>query len=251
MRTIALQLYTVRHALERNPEETLCRVREAGYTAVETAPLPPSLTTRQLSQLLRGTGLRVIAAHCDLPLGERRSEVLAEAAQLGAPRLIWHGWPRDPDCNSLDGYRRLAERYTDAAEAARAHGLQFGLHNHWWEFEALDGLSPYHLLHQLLPPEIFFELDVYWAQTASQNPLQIMRDLGARLAMLHLKDGPATHGRPMMALGEGLVDIASILRATPNHVDGVVELDECATDPLEAARRSFDYLTRAMLAAIR
>ena len=242
MRTFALQLYTVRHALARDPEGTLRGVCEAGYRAVETAPLPPEIPVRRMGELLRSFGLTVTAAHADLPLGECRSEVLHTLAELGATRLIWHGWPRDPECASLEGFRRLADRYTEAAAVAKANGLSFGLHNHWWEYEPLEEVLPYRFLHDTLPPEIFFELDVYWVRTAGKDPVDIVRELGPRITMLHLKDGPAVHGQPMTALGQGEVDIPAILRATDPGVTGVVELDECATDPLEAARESLRFL---------
>lgn len=242
MRTAALQLYTVRHALAQDPEGTLRSVCEAGYRVVETAPLPPEISVRRMGRMLREFGLTVTAAHADLPLGQHQSEVLDSLAELGARRLIWHGWPRDPECGSLEGFRRLADRYAEAAAVAKANGLSFGLHNHWWEYEPLEGVSPFRFLHATLPPEIFFELDVYWAQTAGKDPVDIVRELGPRVTMLHLKDGPAVHGQPMTALGQGEVDIQAILRATDPGVTGVVELDECATDPLEAARESLRFL---------
>ena len=46
----------------------------------------------------------------------------------------------------------------------------------------------------------------------------------------------------MTALGRGVLDIPRILRALTHPVDWVIELDECATDPLEAARESLAYL---------
>lgn len=245
MKIVALQLYTVRHALARNPGETLRQVRAAGYQAVETAPLPPELSPRTMGALLRDLGLSVTAAHSELPLGERRAEVLDAAAELGATRLIWHGWPRDPECDSLEGYRRLADRYAEASRVAQDHGLRFGLHNHWWEYERREEVYPYQLLHQILPPEIFFELDVYWAHTAGLDPVRIVDELGSRVSMLHLKDGPAVHGQPMTALGEGAVDIAAVVRAVQPSADLVVELDECATDPMDAARRSLQFLLQA------
>ncbi len=245
MRTVALQLYTVRHALAQDPAETLRQVHDAGYRAVETAPLPPELTPRQLGILLRDLGLSVTAMHGDLPLGDRRAEVLDAAAELGAPRLIWHGWPRDPACDSLEGYRRLAERYAEAFLVAQEHGLQFGLHNHWWEYEPIDGRYPYQLLHQLLVPDLFFELDVYWVQAAGLDPVRIVHELGSRITMLHLKDGPAVHGQPMTPLGEGVVAIPAIIQAALPSADLVVEVDECAIHPMDAARRSLQFLLRA------
>jgi sugar phosphate isomerase/epimerase len=144
----------------------------------------------------------------------------------------------------------LAERYAEAAAVAHEHGLRFGLHNHWWECELIEGCYPYQLLHELLPAEVFFELDVYWARTAGLDPARIVTELGPRVAMLHLKDGPAVPGQPMTALGDGVVDLPAIIRAAQRSADLVVELDECATDPMDAARRSLQYLT-ALLGSVR
>lgn len=242
MSPIALQLYTVRHALAADPSATLRRIREAGYEWVETAPLPPDLSTPHLASLLRDHGLSVSSVHCDLPLGDRQNQILDDAERLGTHRIIWHGWPKDPNCESIEGLEMLLNRYTAAALAAKTRGLQFGLHNHWWEFEPIQGIYPYQWMHRQLPEEVFFQLDVYWVQTASMDPVQILKELGDRVRMLHLKDGPAIHAQPMTALGDGVVDIRALIHSPQDTWAWVVELDECATDPMEAARRSLNFL---------
>lgn len=83
---------------------------------------------------------------------------------------------------------------------------------------------------------------MYWAQTAGADPAAVLAALGQRVCSIHWKDGPCVHGRPMTALGEGKVDVPRILRALTHPADWVIELDECATDPLEAAWQSRVYL---------
>ena len=73
MSSIALQLYTVRQALADDPEQTLRRVKAAGYAEVEAAPPSPELNADALAGMLRSVDLRVVAAHADLPLGKRRA----------------------------------------------------------------------------------------------------------------------------------------------------------------------------------
>jgi len=71
----------------------------------------------------------------------------------------------------------------------------------------------------------------------------VARDLGDRLRFLHVKDGPATTPEaPMVAVGQGRLDIPAILRANPSVVWHIVELDRCATDLLTALRDSHAYL---------
>jgi sugar phosphate isomerase/epimerase len=156
--------------------------------------------------------------------------------------VIWHGWPRDVRFDSPAGVRELVAECNAAGALARDHGLAFGVHNHWWEFEPLGGDGPIRLLHEGLSPDVFWQLDVYWAQTAGADPAAVLAELGQRVRSVHWKDGPCAHGRPMTALGEGKVDVRRILRALTHPADWVIELDECATDPLEAARRSRVYL---------
>jgi sugar phosphate isomerase/epimerase len=74
------------------------------------------------------------------------------------------------------------------------------------------------------------------------HPAAALAKLTPRIGSLHLKDGPAVHGEPTTALGRGAVDIPRILRALTCPADWVIELDECAGDPLEVARESLACL---------
>ena len=240
--TAALQLWTVRDAFAADADGALSRVKAAGFSAVELAPLPPGLKPTRLAELLARHGLAVLSIHCDLPTPETIGPWSRLSRACLCSKLIWHGWPRDPRFDSPTGVRDLAAACNAAGALARDHGLAFGMHNHWWEFEALGGDRPIRLLHEALHPDVFWQLDVYWAQTAGADPAAVVAELGGRLRSIHWKDGPCVHGEPMTALGRGKVDIPRILRAIPRPVDWVIELDECATDPLEAARQSRVYL---------
>jgi sugar phosphate isomerase/epimerase len=251
---VALQLWTIREALATDPRAALARVRAAGFDAVELAPLPESLTADALAELLRAESLAMRSLHAELPLGNARQRVLELVERFQCRRLIWHGWPRDPRHDCPAGLRSLLEDYQRAAEWARREGLEFGLHNHWWEFEVTDGVTLLERLIRELPAEVFVQLDVYWTQVAGQDPLAWVERLGPRLRSLHLKDGPAQHGLPMTPLGSGVVDIRSLVARTVvpaggvspaaqnPSVDWVIELDECAGDALDAAHESLGYL---------
>jgi sugar phosphate isomerase/epimerase len=246
---IALQLYTIRRELETNPERALEQVKAMSVDAVEIAPLQNGLSAGHLSKLLRSLELKAIAIHCALPVGEQTSEVVDLANEFGCSRVIWHGWPRAAAFDTVDGVHRLVEQCNEAAANAREHGLELGLHNHWWEFERLDGRFPYQLILNELNPEVFFEIDTYWIRAAGLNPADILRELGERVALLHVKDGSARKGEPMTAVGDGVMDFPTILKATSPTVQWlVVELDECGTSIWEAIQRSFEYLRDLRLA---
>ena len=64
---VALQLWTVRDAFAADADRALARVKAAGFSAVELAPLPPGLTPARLAELLARHGLAVVSIHGDLP----------------------------------------------------------------------------------------------------------------------------------------------------------------------------------------
>jgi sugar phosphate isomerase/epimerase len=239
---VALQLWTVRDALAADADRALAAVKAAGFAAVELAPLPPGLTTSRLAELLARHGLAVVSVHCELPTPESIGHLSSLARACRCEKLVWHGWPRDPRFDRLAGVRDLAAACNAAGRLARDHGLALGVHNHWWEFEPLEGDRPIRLLHEHLHPGVFWQLDVYWAQTAGADPAGVVAELGSRVRSIHWKDGPCVHGRPMTALGRGEVEVPRVIRSLTHSADPVIELDECATDPLEAARQGRVYL---------
>ena len=243
---IALQLWTIRDEIAADVDRALARVKSAGFAAVEVAPLPEGLMPGRLAECLDRHGLTVVSIHGDRPDAANIDGWTQLAAACRCKKLIWHGWPRDPRFDDADGLRELIADCNAAGAVARDHGLVFGMHNHWWEFEPVGGEPAIRRIHRELPPEIFWQLDVYWARTAGADPAGVLAELGPRIGSIHWKDGPAVHGQPMTALGRGVVDIPRILRTLTQPVDWIIELDECATDPLEAARQGLAYLDRAV-----
>jgi sugar phosphate isomerase/epimerase len=238
----ALQLYSVRQQLAEDFRGTLQRIHEIGYRAVEVYPFPEHVPLNSAAELLREIGLEVVAIHADLPGGGASALAFDSASALNCNRIIWHGWPRPTEYDSISGIYRLAERYNGAFLEARELGLRLGLHNHWWEFEVVEGELPFTILNRTIDKGVFWELDTYWIRTAGLDPSLIISELGDRVELLHLKDGPCVHGEPMSALGDGVMDFVGILQRSSPNVDLVVELDECATDIFQAVDRSLRYL---------
>lgn len=239
---LAVQLYTLREHLARNFEDGLRRVAALGYAGVETAG-QYGASPAQARRLLDDLGLAVCGAHLPLPLGPERNRVIETAQALGARRLVC-GWLPPERFATLDGVRAVCDEINTASQAAQAHGLTLGYHNHWFEHDhVLDGRPPHAWLAEWLAPEVFFEVDVYWVRTAGGDPAAVVRDLGARAPLLHYKDGPAVPDAPMTAVGAGALDFAAIAAASAAAEWLVVELDQCAGDVFTAVADSYRYLT--------
>jgi sugar phosphate isomerase/epimerase len=193
--TISLQLYTIRNQLVEDPELALQKVKSIGIDWVEIAPLSDRVPAARLSQALQSCGLKPVAIHSELPIGDGLGRTTQLADDFNCRTIIWHGWPRDPDFDSNDGVDRLINLYNEAQVNLEHHGLEFGLHNHWWEFEPIKGQLPYRRMVERLNPGIFFEVDTYWVRTAGFDPSKVLAELGGRVKFLHMKDGPGEQGK--------------------------------------------------------
>lgn len=238
---IALQLYTLRDLLAQDYEGTIRKVAEMGYTGVETANMFGG-SAAAAAKLFAELGLTVTSAHSPLPLGDQKQEVIDTIGALGCQRLI-QAWQPPELFQSLDGIRKVCDSLNEASAVAKANGFQVGYHNHWFEFELLENRTAFDIMLDHLDTNVFLEVDVYWVRTAGQNPAEVVRRLGSRAPLLHIKDGPCQIDAPMTALGEGIVDIPGVVAAGAGETEWlIVELDQCATDMLEAVSKSYQYL---------
>jgi sugar phosphate isomerase/epimerase len=244
---IALQLYTVRDQLAQDYVGTLRKIAEMGYVGVETANMfgeSPASAAKLFGEL----GLTVSSAHSALPLGDKKQVVLDTLGTLGCKRLIL-AWQPPELFKTEDGIKQVCDLLNEGATVAKANGLSLGYHNHWAEYGMVNGRLATDIMLDRLSPEVFLEVDVYWAQTAGQNPAEVVRRLGSRAPLLHIKDGPCQIEPPMTALGEGVVDVPAVVGAGAGSTEWlVVELDRCATDMLEAVGKSYQYLVGKGLA---
>ena len=243
---IAIQLYTVRELTKDDFAGVVRRIADIGYVGVEPAGFPGT-TPAAAGELFRKLGLAVPSAHTKLPLGDDKSEVLETMAAIGCTRIV--SGKGAEDFKTLDSIRRVCDLFNEASAVAQANGLAVGYHNHWWEFEAVEGHMPYQVMLEHLDPSVFLQVDTYWVRTAGHDPVSVLKELGARAPLLHIKDGPAVQGQPMVAAGEGVMDFPAIIKASEATTEWlIVELDQCATDMMAAVEKSYTYLVGEGLA---
>ena len=207
---------------------------------------------------MKDAGLAVSSAHVELPIGDKKSAMLEIAETFNCTKMIWHGWPEDKRYSTLEGTKELVDIYNEANHFAKSNGLQFGLHNHWWEYRnKVDGRYVYQVLLDSVEPDIFFEIDTYWVKVAGHDPAKIVGEFGKRAPLLHIKDGPAKwndslpkdNPEPMVAVGKGTQNFPAIVNAANGNTEWmIVEMDVTATDVFAAIRDSYNYLVKNGLA---
>lgn len=239
---IAVQLYSVREAAAKDLVGVLEQIAAIGYAGVELAGLHGN-EPGKVRKILDELGMVVSSAHVPLATPESINEVVETAGALGYKSVITGKGPET--FKSLDLVKAAAEECASAAELLKSHGLQLVYHNHWWEMDRLDGRSGLDILLELAA-DLKVQIDVYWASNFGVVDVPaLVGKYAGRLPIIHLKDGPLLKGRPQTAVGSGKMDIPACVEATdPNVLEWlVVELDDCATDMMEAVRESHRYLT--------
>ncbi len=214
-----------------------------GYAGVETSGIPGEapVSTADAARIFSDLGLPVTSLHTQPPIGDAAQAIIEAAHALNAPCIVTGKGPAD--YASLDAIKRTCELLNRANEVVRAAGLAFAVHNHWWEFIQVEGRYVYEAMLDYLDPTVGFQLDTYWIQTAGVDPATVVRRMGARSPLLHIKDGPCVQGQPMTAVGDGVVNVPAIVQAGAPHTQWlIVEIDRCATDMYDAVARSARYL---------
>ena len=238
---IGLQLYTVRDVLAHDFEGTLARVAEIGYRDVEFAGYFGH-GPREVRAALDRHGLVAPAAHVPIELlGTNWTGALEDAHVIGHHFLVV-AWIPAEQRRTLDDYKRTAQLFNRAGEAARAAGLEFAYHNHDFEFAPLAGTRPYDvLLAECDPARVRFEMDLFWITKGGGDPLAYFAAHRGRFPMVHVKDMKA--GGEMTEVGSGVIAWKEILarRAQAGIEHCFVEHDQPA-DPFVSIRASFEYL---------
>ncbi|KPK83628.1 MAG: hypothetical protein AMJ81_07735 [Phycisphaerae bacterium SM23_33] len=241
MKPISLQLYSLREQAKKDFVGVLRTVAEIGYAGVEPAGLH-GMKPKEVRKVLDDLELACCSTHGAMPGKDTVNQRVDEAATLGTDMIISGLGPGD--FKTADARKASIDRLQAAAALVGEAGMRFGYHNHWWEFEKVDGQTAYDILLQRVP-DMFSQLDVYWAANfGAVDVLQVIKAHAARIPMLHVKDGPLVKGQPHTAVGKGKMDIPAVVNAADPKVLRwlVVELDECATDMTQAVRESYEYL---------
>ncbi|MFK4872839.1 sugar phosphate isomerase/epimerase family protein [Novosphingobium sp. ZW T3_23] len=245
IRSIGLQLYTVRELFSADPVATLEKVAKVGYREVEFGgggydTMDHALLRKTMDRL----GLKAPSIHVGYDaLLDKFDASVAMAKTLGAETVVLP--------YMVDKYRNAAA--WDAAlvninrfgEQLKAAGLGFAYHNHDFEFTVKpDGVSLFDRLVKACNPALVkIELDLYWAIHAGQDPQALIRSLAGRIYAYHVKDMKAD--RSMTSVGAGTIDFASIFKL--NGLAGVrhfyVENDQSPAPYLPDITKSFETLS--------
>lgn len=247
---ISVQLYTLRDETAADMPGTLKKLKDIGYTAVETAGYGSLKSAKEMARAVRDAGLIISGAHVAIENLETDLEnTLDEQAQLGNADVIvpYLGDGR----RNKAGYLALAASLNKIGAACVKRQMTLSYHNHDFEFELYDNMAGLDLIWENSDPKLVFcELDCYWARRASVDPVAYIRMLGGRVKFLHLKDMEPTE-KKFAPVGTGVIDFNSISSAGSKAgvKYGVVEQDVCyGMTPFQSVETSLRNLRKMGIA---
>ncbi len=245
---IGLQLYSVRKQAQADLAGVLAKVKQIGYEEVETYWNLYSRPAPELRRMIADAGLRLPSGHFDYEKVESSFEY---AHNLGLRYMVCPMLPTKMQNTSLDPFKQAAEKFNQWGEQAQKANLRFAFHNHNYEFQKFGNTTGFEtLVAQTDPKLVWFEMDCYWVTQAGSDPVTLMKSLGSRVRMLHIKDrvgGVATSQKLETAaehfteVGTGRIDFKAIAAAA--RAIGVehyfVEQDEISKPVYESLATSF------------
>jgi len=251
-RPLGAQLYTVRQEAAHDLPAVLEAVRKIGYTEVETYWDIYGHPAAELRRMINDHGLKVPSGHFNYDGLETKFDY---AKSLGVQYVIC---PMLPESMwfTLDGYKRAADQFNIWGEKIHQVGMQFGFHNHNYEFRRFGDTTGFEtMMNRCDPKFVCIEMDCYWITQAGGDVLQMFQLYGNRIKLLHLearkrgfptsqaKDAAAEH---FTEVGAGTIHWQEILAAAEKN--GVkhlyVERDSGDLPAMESLRISYQNLQK-------
>ncbi len=246
---IGLQLYTLRDVLPGNPKGILKQVADMGYKQIESYEGNRGffwgMTNTEFKNYMDELGMTIVSSHCNMDQDFERKA--SEAGAIGMKYLLCPAIGRQ---NTLDDYKRIAEKFNQRGETCRKAGLKFGYHNHDYSFVLQDGQYPQDILMQNTDKNtVDYEMDMYWVVTAGQDPLTWFKKYPGRFTLGHVKDrrkgASLDQHDESVNIGQGSIDYATLLPEARKYglQYYIVEQEKYeGTTPLAAAKADADYL---------
>ena len=258
---LSVQLFSVRDYAAQDFKATLKRIADIGFVGVEPAGFF-DLRPTEFKKIVDDLGLKIFSSHSPWVRGEYIGEVMEIADILGLKRVVCGFGPAD--FADMEAIKRTTETVNKAQAKLEQNGFELFQHNHYWEFERIDGKFKYEIFAELCP-KVKFQLDCFWSTNKGrEDAVSILRQFAERTILLHMKDGVCRQEAKnagmvnglidmkvdLLPLGDGDLPIPQLIQAMPEQIETViVELDYCnSVEMFTALQKSYDYMVGNKLA---
>lgn len=220
---VAVQLYCVRDEMMADPLGSLTKLAKMGYTHVEHANYVDhkfyGWTATEFKKVLGDLGLKMPSGHTVLGKDHWDSTTgdftdawkkTVEDAALLEQQFVVSPWLDDSLRQTYDDLLRFMEVFNKCGELCQKSGMQFGYHNHDFEFSAtLNGEKVFDLIMKNTDADkVVMQLDMGNMYIAGALAKDVIGQYPGRYGTIHVKDMIKTsegEGFESTILGSGLV----------------------------------------------
>lgn len=221
-----IQLFSLRKYLkdEKGYEQVFARSKAMGAQVVQLSggkPVAPEF----IKSLVDKYDLPVCITHDKFErLQNDLDGLVAEHKIYGCNRMGIGMMPKQFRTGKIEDIDKFIEFLNNTAQKLANEGMTIAYHNHWFEFDKIDGKVIYDYMIEKLDPRVEFIPDTYWIRFTGNDVETYLEKLSGRVNTLHLKD---YKNKIFRAVGKGTLDFKSIL-ATAQKCgvqNAVIELD--------------------------
>jgi sugar phosphate isomerase/epimerase len=264
---IGLQLYTIRDAMAADVPGSLKKVADIGYTYLELAGYADGkfygYEPAEFKKLVADLGMEILSSHTQVEAQgitlDNAKKMAEDHAKLGVKYCL-QPWVVPEARTTIASYQKMVADWNIVGGIMKQNGIQFGYHNHNFEFATVEGKIPYFDVFMVECDKdlVTMEIDLFWTTKAGQNPVEIFKKYPGRFQLFHMKDmftkeAPfyTTEGVTDFApVGAGVINFREILAA--KDIAGmkymVVEQDRTSDDkPFDAILTSITNLKTKIL----
>ena len=239
---IAVQVYCVRKAAEKDLAAVLEGIAKIGYEAVEFAGFYGK-EAKDIRKMLDGNGLKCTGSHTGI--GTLRGDNFGKTAEfhqtLGGKYMIVPGGI-DKDLHDVEKNKAMAEEFNKLAEKAKALGLCVGYHAHGGDAKLIDGIPAWERLFDATSPDVVMQMDIGNYQMGGGDPYRMIEKFKGRSKTVHLKEA----GPNAPIIGDGEVDWkrAFELCETVGGTEWYIVEDEKGPESLERVEKCYAALRK-------
>lgn len=227
---IALQLYSIRDDMTKDPIGSLKQVSKMGYQYVEHANYVNrkfyGYSPREFKKVLDGLGLKMISGHTVMgkqhwddvrkDFSDSWKQTIDDAAVLEQKYVVSPSMDETMR-NNYDDFKKYMDIFNKCGELCKKRGMKFGYHNHDFEFsEMLNNEKLFDIMMKSINPElVVVQLDIGNMYNGGAVAMDVVKQYPGRFENLHVKDEILSKGGnekyESTIIGKGIVNAREVV----------------------------------------
>jgi sugar phosphate isomerase/epimerase len=231
---LGVQLYSVRDAMSKDPKGSLQKLADMGYIHVEHANYIDrkfyGYSAKDFKKLLNDMNLQMPSGHVVMTahdwddskndFTDKWKYTVEDAAEVGQRYLI-SPWLDESLRHDNDKLKKFMDQFNKCGELCKKSGVQFGYHNHNFEFKTKVGdqtLYDY-ILANTDKDLVAQQMDIGNMLGAGGVALDLIKKYPGRFELMHVKDeikandNEGMDGYDSTILGQGVMPVHEIVKA--------------------------------------